>query len=179
MASSWELAHGKTGVIVTAGEAIASKGLEAVTITAAVDIPAEEVLPALAEILLPTGPARRAVIADPHVATLLAHKSRLAIVEPPIAAALTHKSSTAVSNPLLARTLTPRSRIAVLGDPLMVVVRLTAAAVNATRNCFIYGVATAANDLRPALIAGLTPEMSSDFEFTRQLLVAAPGGNGD
>jgi len=39
------------------------------------------------------------------------------------------------------------------------------------RSCLIYGVVTSANDLRPALIAGPTLDVSSDFELMRQLLV--------
>jgi hypothetical protein len=35
----------------------------------------------------------------------------------------------------------------------------------------MYGIATSANDLRPALISGLTVDVSSDLEFMRQLLV--------
>jgi len=34
----------------------------------------------------------------------------------------------------------------------------------------MYGVATSANDLRPALIAGPTPDVSSDLEFMSKLL---------
>jgi hypothetical protein len=37
------------------------------------------------------------------------------------------------------------------------------------RSCLMCGVATSANDLRPALIAGLTPDVSSDPECMRQL----------
>ena len=37
------------------------------------------------------------------------------------------------------------------------------------RSYLIYGIAASANDLRPASIAGLTPDVSSDFEFMRQL----------
>ena len=33
----------------------------------------------------------------------------------------------------------------------------------------MWDVATSANDLRPVLIAGLTLDVSSDFEFMRQL----------
>lgn len=161
MASSWGLARGKTGVIVTVGEAIASKVPEAVTTTVVADIPAEAVLPALAEILLPTGPARRVAMADPPITTALVPKSRLAIVGLPITTALTAKW-----------------RIAVLGVPLMAVGLTTAAAVHATSSCPIYGVATSANDLRPALIAGLAPDVSSDFEFMTQLLVASANENG-
>jgi hypothetical protein len=38
------------------------------------------------------------------------------------------------------------------------------------RSCLICGVATSANDLRPAWITGLTPDLSNDLECMRQLL---------
>ena len=43
--------------------------------------------------------------------------------------------------------------------------------IDTRRNCLLYGVATSDNDLKPALIAGLTPDVSSDFELMRQLPV--------
>jgi hypothetical protein len=40
---------------------------------------------------------------------------------------------------------------------------------NESRSCLIYDFAASANDLKPALIAGLAPDVSSDFECMRQL----------
>jgi hypothetical protein len=153
MASSWGLAHGKTGVIVTAGEAIGSKVPGAVTTTAAVDIPAEEVLPRRMDMRPFTAPDRRITMAETltpqwciqtvvlHIATALTPQSFIPVAEPPIAAALTPKSRITVVDPLIAAALTPRSRIAVLGVPLMVVVNHTAAAAVSTNRSGLINVA--------------------------------------
>jgi hypothetical protein len=167
MASSWGLAHGKTGVIVTAGEAIASKVPGAVTTTATMDIPAEGVLPRRMDMRPFTAPDPRITMAVPltpqwciqtvvlHIATALTPQSFIPVAETPIAAALTPKSRItvvetltatalipkrriAVVDPLIAAALTPRSRIAVLGVPLMVVVNRTAVeAANTNRSGLI------------------------------------------
>jgi hypothetical protein len=92
-------------------------------------------------------------MAGPPTPAALTPKSRITVVEPLTPAALTPKSRITVVEPLTPAALTPRSRIAVPGVPLMVAVNRTPVeAVNTTRSCLIQGMATSANDLRPARV---------------------------
>jgi hypothetical protein len=147
MASSWELDRGKTGDTTTVGEAIDSTVLAAVTITAAVDIPEEEVLLPLTAILLRTAPDRHITMArttaatpqscipmaKPRIATAATPRSCIPTVKPRIAKALLPKSRITMAERRIVRALLPTSPIAVLGVPLMVAVNRTAAeAMNIT-----------------------------------------------
>ena len=82
-ASSWGLGRGKTGVIVTVGEATVSTVLEAATITPDGDIPAEEVLPARVDMRRVTDPDPGIEMAGP-LATTATARPRIAVVVPRI-----------------------------------------------------------------------------------------------
>ena len=94
-ASSWGLDLGTTGVIVTAGEVTALTAPEAVTITAAVDIPAEEVPPTRADVLRFTGPDRGIEMVGPLAITATA-RPRIAVVVPRITTTATARPRTEV-----------------------------------------------------------------------------------
>ena len=138
-ASSWGLDRGKTGVIVTAGEAIAFKDPEVAATTEAVDIPAEEVLPARADMRRVTGQDRGIEMAGP-LATTATARPRIAVVVP-------HTTTEATARP---RTVTAMDRTAMV-------------AVSATSLIYVYGVATSADDPRPIFECGSHPRRIGRF----------------
>ena len=142
-ASSWGLDRGKTGVIVTGGEAIAFKDPEVVATTEAVDIPAEEVLPARADMRRVTGQDRGIEMAGP-LATTATARPRIAVVVPHTT---TEATAEATARP---RTVTAMDRTAMVE-------------VSATSLIYVYGVATSADDPRPAFECGPHPRRIGRF----------------